>query len=61
MRGNRLDLALADEVLKQRVINVENIGNLGNSDHAIIKIELLFSAKFNSSKEWFAIGERKTK
>ena len=51
MRGNRLDLALADEELKQKVINVENIGNLGNSDHAIIKIELLFSAKFNSSTE----------
>ena len=51
VRGNCLDLALADEEARQKVINVENIGNLGNSDHAIIKIELLFSANFNSSSE----------
>ena len=51
VRGNCLDLALADEEARQKVINVENIGNLGNSDHAIIKIELLCSANFNCSSE----------
>ena len=47
LRGNRLDNALADVEVKNNVYNVENIGNLANSDHAIIKIELNTTPKFN--------------
>ena len=51
VRGNRLDNALADCDVKNKVFNVENIGNLGNSDHAIVKIELTTSSKFNATTE----------
>ena len=51
VRGNTLDLALADEECRQNIFNVENIGNLSNSDHAIIKIELIVSPAFNGTKE----------
>ena len=51
LRGNMLDFALADFDAMNSVINVENIGNLGNSDHALIKIELDMSPVFNASSE----------
>ena len=51
LRGNMLDLALADFDAMNSVFNVENIGNLGNSDHALIKIELDMSPVFNASSE----------
>ena len=37
--------------MPENIVNVENIGNLGNSDHAIIKVELNFESKFNSTSE----------
>ena len=51
LRGNSLDCALADESVKNNVYSVENIGNLSNSDHCLIKIELDFAPKFNRSTE----------
>lgn len=47
--GNTLDVAFTD--LSDSVFNVEDLGNLGNSDHSIIKIELDFSPKFNKTTE----------
>ena len=51
IRGNILDNALCDIDVKNSVYNVENLGNLSNSDHAIIKIELNMSPKFNKTRE----------
>jgi hypothetical protein len=51
IRGNILDYALVDGELKNNVYNVENLGNLGNSDHCIVKIEINVSPKFNHSSE----------
>ena len=51
IRGNMLDIALADGETKESVLNVEEIGNLGNSDHSIIKIELKVCPDFNFTKE----------
>ena len=51
IRGNILDNALADIDVKNCVYNVENLGNLSNSDHAVIKIELNTKIKFNKSSE----------
>jgi len=39
-RGNILDLALLNK--PDTLINASNIGNLGNSDHAMIMLELIF-------------------
>ena len=47
--GNILDIALTDDPSK--VLNVDQLGNLGNSDHAIISIELSFVAVFNFTDE----------
>ena len=38
-RGNILDLVLTNS--PERVLNIEDIGNLGNSDHSIISIDLI--------------------
>ena len=51
VRGNTLDIALSDCETKNCVFNVENIGNLGNSDHAMIKLELEMSPSFNESEQ----------
>ena len=48
-KGGLLDVVYTD--IPESVFNCENIGNLGNSDHAIIKIEIDFSPKFNSTSE----------
>jgi hypothetical protein len=37
-QGNILDLVLTD--CPDRIVNIENIGNLGNSDHCIISIDI---------------------
>jgi hypothetical protein len=47
--GNTLDLLLTN--ISENIFNVEDLGNLGNSDHSIIKIELEFSPKFNKSEQ----------
>ena len=49
IRGNILDLALNN--IGDSIFNCEDLGNLGNSDHSIIKLEIDFSPKFNLSKE----------
>ena len=49
IKGNILDLLLTDQ--PENVINVESIGNLGNSDHDLIKVELNFNSKPNISSE----------
>ena len=36
-KGNTLDLVFSN--FPDRILNVENIGNLGNSDHAMISID----------------------
>ena len=51
IRGNFLDCAFVDEPLKNNIFNVENIGNLSNSDHALVKIEIDFAPKFNHSSQ----------
>ena len=50
-RGNILDLALVTPQTKPNIFCVDNIGNLGNSDHAMIKIELLVKPSFNRSSQ----------
>ena len=49
LRGNMLDLALSN--IADSIYNCEDLGNLGNSDHSIIKLEIDFAPKFNASKE----------
>ena len=49
VKGNILDLIFTD--IPENVISVDNIGNLGNSDHAILSIELDLSPSFNQSNE----------
>ncbi len=46
-RGNILDLVFTN--VPNRVLNIENIGNLANSDHAIISIDILCDLKTNES------------
>ena len=48
-RGNKLDLALHN--IPEAIVNVEDCGNLGNSDHSIIKLELNFKAHFTTTCE----------
>ena len=47
--GNTLDLCLTNK--PENVINVSSIGYLGNSDHTIIQLDVIFSAKLNKSDE----------
>ena len=42
-RGNTLDLLITDH--PENIVTVESLGNLGNSDHSIIHVELLFNPK----------------
>jgi hypothetical protein len=42
-KGNTLDLVFSN--FPDRILNVENIGNLGNSDHAMISIDILSELK----------------
>ena len=49
VKGNKLDLVFTD--LKENILSVENLGNLGNSDHSVIKIEIDVSLKFNKTSE----------
>ena len=48
-RGNILDLALTD--MPDKIVNVETLGNLGSSDHSLIRIDVLFSATFIRTNE----------
>ena len=50
IRGNVLDLVLTD--IPERIINIEPIGNLGNSDHSILSIDVMQNVLFNQTKEY---------
>ena len=49
IRGNTLDLVLTNR--PESIINIETLGNLANSDHSILAIDVLFNSKYNSSSE----------
>ena len=49
IKGNVLDICYTD--LPNNVISCENLGNLSNSDHAIIKLEIDFCPKFVKSSQ----------
>ena len=49
IKGNTLDLCLTNR--PQNILNITSLGNLGNSDHALIQIDFLFSAKFIQTDE----------
>ena len=51
IRGNILDIALVDNETKNRVLGVANLGNLGNSDHAIIGISISVTPEMNEGSE----------
>ena len=48
-RGNILDIALTD--IPDKILNVENIGNLGSSDHCLIQIDVMFNCNFIKTSE----------
>ena len=52
IRGNLLDLVLAKN--PEKIINIEPLGNLGNSDHTIILTEVLFKSKYCKTKEYIS-------
>lgn len=49
IKGNILDLVLTD--VPDKILSIESLGNLGNSDHSILSIELLFNPKLVDSSE----------
>ena len=49
LRGNALDLIYTN--ILEKVLNVSDIGNLGNCDHSILKIEVDISLQFNTTRE----------
>ena len=49
VRGNVLDLIFTNR--PENIINIESLGNLSNSDHSILSIDVIFNPKFNSSTE----------
>ena len=48
VRGNILDLVLSN--CPDKIVNVENIGNIANSDHSVIEIEFLSSCQKPENK-----------
>ena len=49
IKGNILDIVYTD--IPESVVSCESLGNLGNSDHAIIRLEVVFDPKFVASSE----------
>ena len=49
IRGNILDIILTNR--PENIISVEPLGNLANSDHSILSLDIMFSSKFNSTSE----------
>ena len=49
VRGNILDLVFSNR--PENILNIEALGNLSNSDHTILSIDVIFKSKFNSSEE----------
>jgi len=50
IRGNMLDLLLTN--CPDRVVNIENIGNLANSDHCILSIDILCDVNFDNNSDY---------
>ncbi len=50
IRGNMLDLVLTN--CPDRVVNIENVGNLANSDHCILSIDILCDVNFDNSNDF---------
>ena len=48
IKGNTLDIVYTD--IPDSVISCECLGNLGNSDHTIIRLEILFDPKHLSMR-----------
>ena len=48
-RGKTLDLVLTNR--PENILSVDSIGNLGNSDHSILSVDIVFNSKFNVSTE----------
>lgn len=49
LRGNVLDLILTNR--PENILHIEPLGNLGNSDHSILAIDVLFNPRSNTSTE----------
>lgn len=49
IRGNVLDLVLTNK--PENILTIEPIGNLANSDHSILLVEVTFNSKYNSTDE----------
>ena len=49
IKGNILDIIYTD--IPESVVSCESLGNLGNSDHDVIRLEVIFDPKFNASSE----------
>ena len=46
-KGNILDLAFTD--VPDKILNIETVGNLGSSDHSVIRLDISFTSNFNFS------------
>jgi len=46
-KGNILDLAFTD--IPDKILNIETVGNLGSSDHSVIRLDISFTSNFNFS------------
>ena len=49
IRGNVLDLLFTNH--PDRIQNIESLGNLANSDHSTIMVDVVFNSRFNKSTE----------
>ena len=49
VRSTKIDLVFAN--CPENILNIEALGNLSNSDHTILSVDVIFRSKFNSSEE----------
>ena len=49
VKGNILDLAITD--IPDKVVNIESVGNLGSSDHSILRFDFMLSIQINETIE----------
>ena len=49
IRGNILDLVFTNR--PEKIVHLESLGNLSNSDHSILSVDVLFKPKTNHSSE----------
>ena len=50
VKGNILDLVLTN--VPEKILNIDCLGNLGNSDHSIISVDIIYSATVSEQKEY---------